>query len=451
MSNTGIYWNIEMENLLNIPQMREIQLAKLQKMLPQLYKAKPYWKERMDKAGLDPYKLKSLEEFSRKMPIMDKSQRRQIIVDNGGDVLKMAEDTMACSLDKVVLMAATSGTSGDPTPYPFTQNDIEVYSELFARMLWRIGVRPGNRIIHCFGLSMWMAGVPYVQFMQRVGACVLPVGAEGGTERILRFIRQFKPDTLFGTPSLVEHLIEKTPQLIGEPVGNLGIKRIVRAGEPDAGIPEVRNKIESAYGAKLFDHGGAMGASCEYSEYQGMHHLADDKYVIELVDPDTLEPIPFENGAQGMMVTTSLDLEGMLWCRETFGDIWQVFTDPCPCGQSGWRYKVIGRVDDMLKVKGVMVYPAAIDGVITSFAPRVTGEFRIVLDEEPPRVVPPLKLKVEYAESVKESELEGLANEITNAIHTKLRITPKISWVPPYSLERTAGKTKFIEKAYENK
>lgn len=448
MSMDRKYWDMEAESLLNTPQMREIQLAKIKSLLTRLYDAKPYWKERMDKAGLRPDRIASLEDFSRAMPIMDKAERRQLILDCDGDVLKMVDRTIAVPLDKVVLMAATSGTTGDPTPYPFTTRDIQVYSDLFSRMLWRIGIRPGNRILHAFGLSMWMAGVPYVEFMQNIGVCVLPVGAEAGSERMLRFIRQFKPDTLFGTPSLVEHLIEKTPEILGLPVERLGIKRILCAGEPGAGIPEVRKRIETAYGAKLFDHGGALGVSCDYAEYQGMHHLADDKYFIELVDPETLEPIPFENGAQGMMVTTSLDFEGMLWCRETFGDIWQVFTDPCPCGRSGWRYKIIGRVDDMLKVKGVMVYPAAIDGVITGFVPRVTGEFRIVLDTKPPRVVPPLKLKVEYGENIKENELETLSKEIEEKMHATLRITPKIIWVPPYSLERTSGKTKFIEKAY---
>ena len=103
----------------------------------------------------------------------------------------------------------------------------------------------------------------------------------------------------------------------------------------------------------------------------------------------------------------------------------------------------------MLKVKGVMVYPAAIDNVITSFAPRVTGEFRIVLDEPPPRVEPPLKLKVEYGEDVPQEHLEELAGEIGEKMHRMLKIRPKIHWVTPMSLERSTHKTRFIEKTYE--
>lgn len=442
------YWDMEMEPLLNTPAIQDIQWAKLQTLLNRLYDSKPYWRKRMDAASARPQDITSLDEFRRRMPMMDKAQRRRLILDCDGDVMRAVEESIAAPADKVVLMAATSGTTGEPTPYPHTDLDLEVSAQLFARMLWRIGLRPGDRVVHAFGLSMWLAGVPYVQRMQKSGVCMLPVGAEGGSERILRFARQFRANTIFATPSLVEHLIEKAPEVLGVPVEELGLKTILCAGEPGAGIPEVRQRIESAYGASLYDHGGGYGISCDHSEYQGMHHIADDKLIFELVDPDSHEPLPFEHGASGLAVQTTLEAEGMLWMRETFGDIVQVFTDPCPCGLSGWRYKVVGRADDMLKVKGVMVYPAAIDGVITGFTPQVTGEFRIVLDGPPPRVVPPLVLKVEHGAEVEQSRLPALAGEIEKRMRQVLRITPRIEWVPPFSLPRTGGKTNFFDRRY---
>ena len=445
------YWNMEMESILNTPQLREIQLEKIKKLVKRLYESKSFWRERMDKAKVKPEHIKSLDDFRHRIPVFDKAQRRQLAEECEMDMTKVVDKTIGVPLENLCLMASTSGTSGEPTPYPHTKHDIDWLSEICARMLWRMGVRPGNRIIHAFGLSMFWAGVPYSTFFQRVGACVLPVGAEAGTERILRFTKLFKADTLAGTPSLAEHLIEKAPEFIGESVGSLGIKRLFCGGEPGAGIPEVRKKLETAYGAKLYDHGGTWGISCDYPEYQGMHHVADDLIYYELIDPDTGEPLPLEDGARGVSVQTTLEGEGILWLRESFGDIWQVFTEPCPCGQTGFRCKMVGRTDDMLKIKGVMVYPAAIDGVITSFAPRVTGEFRIVLDGPPPRVAPPLKLKVEYGEGVKEEDLEGLAKEVEEQMHTKLKFRPQIQWLPPQTLERYTYKTKFIEKAYEKK
>ncbi len=222
-------------------------------------------------------------------------------------------------------------------------------------------------------------------------------------------------------------------------------------GEPGAGIPEIKKKLESAYGAKLFDAGAGYGFSCDHPEYQGMHWTADDLAYYELVDPDTKAPIPMEHGAQGEAVFTTLEGDGMVWIRQSLGDIHQVFTEPCPCGRSGFRYKVIGRSDDMLKVKGVMVYPSHIKGVINEFVPRVTGEMRIILDEKPPRVVPPLKLRVEHAEGLSDTEIEKLENELMDSMSRRLKINPKILWAKPGELERSHYKGKTFEKSYENK
>jgi phenylacetate-CoA ligase len=418
------YWNTEIETILNTTQIRKIQLEKIKKLLKRLYENRPFWKERLDKAKVKPEDIKSLDDFRKRIPVFDKAQRHQLAEECELDMTKVVDKVIGVPMENLCMMAATSGTTGEPTPYPHTKKDIEWLSEICARMLWRTGVRPGSRIIHAFGLSMYWAGVPYATFFQKVGACIFPVGAEAGTERVLHFTKFFRADTLACTPSLAEHLIEKAPGAIGDSVKSLGIKRLFCAGEPGAGIPEVRNKLETAYGAKLYDHGGSWGVSCDYPEYQGMHHCSDDLIYFELIDPETGEPIPFEDGVKGVSVQTTLEGEGILWLRESFGDVWQVFTEPCPCGQTGFRCKMIGRTDDMLKIKGVMVYPASIEGVINSFVPRVTGEFRIVLDEPPPRVVPPLKLKVEYGEGFKEKELESLAKEIEETIHTKLKFRP---------------------------
>ena len=129
----------------------------------------------------------------------------------------------------------------------------------------------------------------------------------------------------------------------------------------------------------------------------------------------------------------------------TLGDVHQVTVSPCPCGTTGFRYRIIGRVDDMLKVKGVIVYPAAIDSVIARFIPRVTGEFRILLDEPPPRVVPPLKLRIERGEQTIASALPALEGELLKALKEGLKITPQISWAAPYEYARSAHKTRFIE------
>ncbi|MBU2550777.1 MAG: phenylacetate--CoA ligase family protein [Proteobacteria bacterium] len=449
MTEERPYLNMEAELALNTPRVREVQLEKVKRLVERLYQDKPFWRGRLDRAGVRPGDIRTLDDFSRRVPVFDKAQRRRLFEDCDGDMVEVVDRTIGVSMDQLRLMGATSGTSGEPTPYPMTANDIRWCSQNIGRMAWRIGLRPGDRMIHAFGLSMYLAGVPYAEFFQNSGHCVYPVGAEGGTERILKFAHMFKARALACTPSLAEHLIDKSPEALGLPVGDLSIRVLFCGGEPGAGIPEVRRRIESAYGARLYDSGAGFGISCDHEQYQGMHHIADDNMLFEVVDPDTYEPLPFEQGVRGMPVQTTLDGEGFLWFRETIGDVCEISTEPCPCGRTGFRYRVIGRTDDMLKIKGVMVYPAAIDGVITGFAPRVTGEFRIVLDEPPPRVTPPLNLKIEYGEATALEELPGLAEEITQALKARLKFTPRISWLPPQTLERSTYKTRFIEKGYE--
>jgi phenylacetate-CoA ligase len=263
--------------------------------------------------------------------------------------------------------------------------------------------------------------------------------------RILKTARFFRGNVLSCTPSQAEHMIERAPEILGAPIESLGIKIVLCGGEPGAGIPEVRRRIESAYGGKLYDLGAGIGVSCDHPEYQGMHWVGDDLAIYELMNPDTHEPIALADGAQGEAVFTTLVGGGLGWTRLTLGDIHEVRVSPCPCGRTGFRYRIVGRVDDMLKVKGVIVYPAAIDGVVASFIPRVTGEFRILLDEPPPRVVPPLKLRIERGEQTDASELPTLEAEIVAAMKERLKVSPQIVWAEPHEHPRSAHKTRFIE------
>lgn len=176
------YWNMDIESILNTPRMREIQLQKLRKLVARLYDVKPFWRKYLDDAGVKPGDIKTLDDFSRRVPVFDKARRRKIFEECGGDMVRVVDSTIGVEMDRLCLMAATSGTTGEPTPYPMTRNDLQWFSENLSRILWRIGVRPGSRLLHAFGLSMFLAGVPYAQCFENSGACVIPVGAEGGSQ-----------------------------------------------------------------------------------------------------------------------------------------------------------------------------------------------------------------------------------------------------------------------------
>jgi phenylacetate-CoA ligase len=440
------YWSPDREPLLNSAEMREHQLRAVRARVAALHALKGYWHRRLTGYGVTA-EVGSLAEFAAALPAVTKQDMFGLLTEHGGDYERYLDDVMLARPSDIELFSATSGTTGEPVPYPFTRADLaEGTGEMFQRVFWRAGVRPGrDRVVHAFALGLFAAGVPMVQAVSAMGVTVIPVGAESGAAKILKITRQFGGTVLVCTPSLAEHLIERAPEVLGAPVSALGLRALICGGEPGAGIPEVRSRLEEAYGATLYDFGGGFGGSCGHHPYQGMHWVGDDLCLYELIDAAG-DAVPLRDGAVGEVVFTTLTGDGWVNLRTTHGDVHEVTTSPCPCGRSGFRYRVLGRTDDMLKVKGVIVYPAGIDSVVSSLHPRVSGEFRIVLDEPPPRVVPPLRLTVELG--AEPGDVAALERELVEACASRLRITPAVRWVPAGSLPRAAHKTDFFERTY---
>jgi phenylacetate-CoA ligase len=295
--------------------------------------------------------------------------------------------------------------------------------------------------------------------LRSLGALPIDIDARAGTNVLLQFIELTRPTYLACTPSLAEFLIEKAPKTIGKSVKDFHLKALLTTGEVGIAIPEIKAKLEEAYNCRAYDYwspcGNCMGISCDSDEYQGLHAVAPDVCTSydDLVDPITKEPVDSDtDGAIGEMVHTSLEREACPAVKYAYGDIVQVFTKECPgCGFKGKRVKLIGRSDDMLIVKGVNVYPVAIKNTVATFVPDVTGNIRIVLDAPPPRVVPPLRLKVEHGENIGKEDLTGLAKRIANALHEKIKLRPEIELVPPGELPKETRKTPLFEKRYETK
>jgi len=315
-------------------------------------------------------------------------------------------------------------------------------------------MRPGDYLPHWTALSSWLAGMVPMRAYEYMGIAGIPVGAESGVARVLQFASLIRPKGMFCIPSFAEHMILKAPEVTGIKAHELGIQTIMAVGEPGAGIPETRRKLIDGFNAKLFDSTGGIwgfGAiSCDSEEYHGMHLVCEDYHYLDIVHPDTKKPVDMSGGGGvGEMVHTALEWEAVPSFRYAYGDIIELNTNPCPCGMPGMRMKFIGRVDDLLIVKGVNVFPAAIKGVMDSFVPRVTGEMRILLTTQPPRVEPPLKMKVEYGSSVNQDQFKQLKEELENAISSRLRVRPTIELVPPNTLVRDPSKkVKLIEKNY---
>lgn len=441
-------WNPDREALDN-GALRGLQVERLRRQLEYLCEGSDFYRERIAGAGVRPGDLGRLEDI-RSIPCFDKRQHREAQEASLRAHGHPYGTHLCAPLERVIGVQATSGTSGLPTFYTFTRHDYDVNDEVIARTLWRIGLRPGDTVMIGFALSMFVGGAPWLGAMQKMGLRVIPIGAEGGTARLLQFAQLTKPRAFLLTPSFAEYLAERAPELIGADVASLGIEILMCGGEPGAGDPAVRSRLEASYGAEVFDGmGGAWGffmVSCR--EHQGMHIVSPDLALVEAIDPDTGLAVDIEDGTVAEMAFTSLDWEAGPILRYNMGDVAEFLTAPCSCGLPGTRYRILGRADDMLIVKGINVYPATVRDVVAGFAPRVTGAMRIVLDQEGPKAPSPLLLRVEHAGGLDEEGLASLTGHLEQRIRDLLRFRPIIELVPPGSLERSAHKTKLIVKRY---
>lgn len=446
---TNKFWD-ERHMAMEKREIEKVQIQKLKKQLRYEYDSSPYYRERIEAAKIVPEKMGSLEEL-QKIAVFTKEEHRKSQEESLERFSHPYGLHVCAPMDKVVCISATSGTTGIPTFYTFSKNDILTNNECTSRALHWAGVRPGDTVLLAFALSMFVGGVPLAQAIQHCGAKVLPVGAEGGTRRLLEFANLARPTHIIFTPSFAEYLNEKSQETIGKEIKALGIRTLICGGEAGAGDPAVRAKLEAAYGAKVYDWmGGAYGfmsICCE--NHQGMHHVSPDHTVLELIDSETKETLKMEDGAVGNIAYTSLDWEAGPILRYDMGDVTQVFTSPCGCGLTGVRLKVIGRSDDMLIVKGINVYPMAVKNVVMDFFPRTTGEMRIVIREPGPKVPAPLHVKVEHGQE--ERDLPKLKSDLEGKIHDVLRFKAEVELVPGGSIERTTTKAKLIEKHFEQK
>ena len=258
-------------------------------------------------------------------------------------------------------------------------------------------------------------------------------------------------------PHSPRYLLEQCPKLIGRKASELGIKWVFSVGEPGAGNIEMRKLLSEGFGgAQICDQTGGghsfQGAEClePPGVYTGMHFTSADHCILELVDPKTKKNIEIEDGTIGEVVITFLEWEGTPFMRYAYGDLLQITTAPCSCGRPSFKFKIIGRADDMLIVKGVNVFPEAIKKEILKFTPKVTGFFKILLDKPGPSVIPPLKIKIEYGHGLEEKDITVLEEQMQKTFKETVRVTPKFLWVPPESIPRETKKTKLIEIA-ENK
>jgi len=364
------YWEEELETLPR-PKLEQLQLKRLQDHLSFAYQRSPYYRQAFDAAGVKPADLKRLEDL-RLFPFTDKNleRDRQIAAPDFGDMVAVPEE-------EIVYISASSGSTGVPTLSPFTKKDFDDFQNVESRLFWAMGMRPKDRYLHALNFTLFVGG-PDVIGAQNLGALAIWAGTVP-SDRLLYFMKQFKPTITWTTPSYAWHLGETALKQGIDPARDLSIRKIIVAGEPGGSIPATRKAIEGLWNADLYDfYGlsdifGACAGMCVYKE--GLH-LAEDNMLLEVLDPKTGEPV--EDGEQGEMVLTTLLKQARPMIRFRTGDIITRLPGECACGRSFSRFVVQGRIDDLFIVSGVNIFPSDIEFVVRSMN-QLNGEYRITV------------------------------------------------------------------------
>jgi len=413
-----------------------------------IYENSPFYRRKMQDCNISPEDIKGLEDLP-KLPFTTKDDLRESQLEFGG-----LGGHQCAPKEKIVRVQGTSGTTGRPLYVGLTARDADNWKELFARHAWTGGLRPGDSFINPANFTLFVGGLSESISAEAMGVCVTPAPlGSTGVEKLMEIVKEFRPTVLFSTPSAAAFLAQFVRESLKKDPRDMGFKKGFLAGEAIA--EKDRAVIEETWGIVarnfygLADVAADLASECDY--LGGMHFCGRLLVKAELIDPVTLEPLEIESGAEGEIVYTTIGREATPVLRYRCRDMVRINAEPCPCGRTSFRFSVIGRSDDMLKVKGVNVYPSAVKDVISSFSPRTTGEMRIVLYEPGPAIGTNLEIKVEYGQGIKGDELEPLSEQIKMTVKNKLVFTPIIKMVPPDSLEKSTYKIDYFEKVYEKK
>lgn len=404
-----------------------------------LLKQSPFYQQKLKGAGFgDVASVGGLADIAH-LPFTEKDElRRSRTADNpiGGH--------LAASMDEVVRIYSTSGTTGTPSFIPLTQSDLGNWVETSCRSYGASGVSRSQKLVSTYNAGPFVAGVTIDAF-NALQLCQIPVGA-GNTERLMAAVQLLRPDVLAMTPSYALHLAEWAEER-GVDIANSSVTRILVAGEPGGGEPALRARLEASWGAKVTEAMGigdisvSLWGECE--EQNGMHFSARGFVHFELINPDTGALVPWQDGAEGELVYTHLQHRAAPLLRFRSRDHVRIETSACTCGRTAPRVRCIGRTDDMLIVRGVNVFPTAVREVVNQFSPMVSGVISIKPAALGFKQTPPLPVVVELAKGVEPSA--ELSAKIGKRLRDTLVFSAEISLVPLGTLPRSDYKSELVD------
>jgi phenylacetate-CoA ligase len=420
------YFNPERETLTR-EGIEALQLERLQATVKHSMNS-PFYKQKFEEMGLKPEDIKSLDDV-RKLPFTTKQDLRDTYPFGIASV----------PLRNCVRLHSSSGTTGNPTVILHTQKDLDEWANQVARNLWMVGLRPDDVFQNSSGYGMFTGGLGFQYGAEKLGMLTVPAAA-GNTLRQIKFIKDFGTTALHAVPSYVTRIYEVMQQTGVDPRKDTKLRVLAIGAEPHS--EEQRQRIEAMLGVKAYNSFGMSemcgpGVGFECKEQNGLHFW-EDYYIVEIVDPETLEPVP--DGEIGELVLTTLQREAMPLIRYRTRDLTRVLGRTCPCGRNHIRLdRMRGRSDDMIVLRGVNIFPIQIEKILMQF-PELASNYLITLTTDDDNDNMTVEVELEELFTDDYQRLLNLEKNIKRALKDEILLTPHVKLVAKGTLPVSEGK-----------
>ena len=413
--------------------LKKLQLARLKNLVEHVYTSVPFYKAKLDAAGVKPSDIKSLEDIA-KLPFTTKSDLRETY----------PYGLLAVPQSDIVEVHMSSGTTGTPVVDAYTEQDMKDWAEGIARTLSGAGATHNDTLQNAFGYGLFTGGMGFHHGARLMGMTVIPISS-GNTQKQLNLMKDFGTDIFCCTPSYAMYMAEQA-KTYGIDLTSLKVRAASFGAEPWS--ENMRKQIEAEWGIKAYDVYGLTeitgpGVAFECDAQYGMH-VNEDMWYPEIIDPDTGKPLP--DGEKGELVITTITKQGTPLIRYRTRDITFIIPERCSCGRTTRRiHRLFGRTDDMLILRGVNVFPSQIENALVDLGLR--PDYLIKVDRSETTHLDEVELSVEVSADQFDDEtkgLEALRNKISAYMKSKLGIMLKIKLVEPQSLPRFEGKSKRV-------
>ncbi len=414
-------WNPQMETLPRA-ELEQLQVQRLRDLVERLYARSPFYRARLEAARVGPGEIRTLGDLQR-LPFTTKSDVRG----------SYPFGLFTVPQEEVLELHCSSGTTGSPILVGYTRADLDLWSEVMARVMGCAGVGPGDRVHNAYGYGLFTGGLGFHYGALRVGATVLPISS-GNTARQVKLMNDLGCTVLCCTPSYALRIAEVMEE---EGIRPKALRVGIFGAEPWS--EGMREEIQRRLGIRAVDIYGLSevigpGVACECWEVQQGLHVNEDHFLVEVVDPRTGEPLP--EGERGELVFTTLTREATPVLRFRTGDLSSITREPCRCGRTLARIaRITGRVDDMLIIRGVNVFPSDVESILARF-PELELQYQIVVDRE--RALDVLEVRVEAKEGFYRDEgVKELEQRVAERLREGLGVSARVTVLRPKELPRT--------------